>query len=110
MTVGWTKKPSLSSTTPPTTISVASFPRAERRPEVRRRVHSRRGRALLALVLERSANDRGRNGVDVRGRVRDDEVLAAGLADDARVVVVRRIRDVLPDRPPHPVEDTGRAG
>ncbi len=40
--------------------------------------------------------------------MRDDEVLAAGLADDARVVAVAR--DVLADRLPHPVEDGGRAG
>ena len=46
--------------------------------------------------------------VDVGGRVRDDEVLAAGLADDARVVAV--LLEVRGDRPPHAVEDRGRAG
>ena len=55
-------------------------------------VDARGGRALLALVLERAAHDRGRDRVDVGARVRDDEVLAARLADDARVVPV--VRDV----------------
>ena len=63
-------------------------PLAQRRPEVRGRVDARGRRALLALVLERAAHDRGRERVDVGRRVGDDEVLAAGLADDARVVAV----------------------
>ena len=54
-------------------------------PEALRHVRARRGGALLALVLERAAQDRGGDRVRVRGRVRDDEVLAAGLADEARV-------------------------
>ena len=81
---------------------------AELGPEVRRRVHPRGGRALLPLVLEGAADDRRRQLVDVGGRVRDDEVLAAGLADDARVVAV--LGDVRADRLPHRLEDRGRAG
>ena len=83
-------------------------PLAQRRPQVRRRVDARRGRALLALVLERAAHDRGRERVEVGRRVGDDEVLAAGLADDPRVVAVAA--DVLADRLPHAVEHGGRAG
>ena len=40
--------------------------------------------------------------------MRDDEVLAAGLADDARVVPI--VRDVRADRLPHSLEDRGGAG
>src|SRR5207253_7093476 len=65
-------------------------------------------RALLPLVLEGAADDRRRDGLDVRGGVGDDEVLAAGLADDARVVAVPT--DVLPDRLPDALEDGRRAG
>src|SRR5581483_7195735 len=76
--------------------------------EVRGREDPRRRRALLSLVLERAAHDGGRDGVDVRGRVRDDEVLAARLADDSRVVAVAL--EILRDRSPHAVEDGGRPG
>src|SRR6202008_730904 len=54
-------------------------------------------------------DDGGGERVDVRGRVRDDEVLAAGLADYARVVAVGAGGDVRADLLPHPVEHTGRA-
>ncbi len=40
--------------------------------------------------------------------MRDDEVLAARLADDARIVAV--VLDVGADGLPHPLEDGGRAG
>ena len=83
-------------------------PLAELRPEICRRIDPRGRRALLPLVLERAAHDRRRNRVDVRGRVGDDEVLAAGLADDPRVVAV--VADVRADRLPHRVEDARRAG
>ena len=53
-------------------------------------VGARRGRALLALVLVGAAHERGRERVGVGRRVREDEVLAAGLADDARVGAVAR--------------------
>src|SRR5215204_2403363 len=82
-------------------------PLPQLRPQVRRRVHPRGGGALLPLVLERAADDRGRQRVDVRGRMRDDEVLAARLADDARVVAVAI--HVLADRAPHAVEHGRRA-
>jgi hypothetical protein len=39
--------------------------------------------------------------------VDEDEVLAAGLAHDARVALV--LRDVLADGPPHALEDLGGA-
>src|SRR5581483_5241609 len=83
-------------------------PLPELGPEVRGREDPRRRRALLSLVLERAAHDGGRDGVDVRGRVRDDEVLAARLADDSRVVAVAL--EILRDRSPHAVEDGGRPG
>ena len=81
---------------------------AHLRPEARGHEDARRGGALLALVLEGAAEDRGRERLGVGARVRDDEVLAAGLADEPRVVAVAR--DVLADRLPHPLEDGGRAG
>ena len=77
-------------------------------PDRLRDVGARRGRALLALVLERAADQRRAQHVGVGRRVRDDEVLAAGLADDARVGAVRR--DVLADRAPQVLERRGRAG
>ena len=48
-------------------------------------VGPRCGRALLALELERAADQRGAHDVRVRRRVGEHEVLAAGLADDPRV-------------------------
>src|SRR5437763_7521854 len=83
-------------------------PVAQLGPEVRGREDARGGRAFLALVLERAADDRGRDRLHVRGWVRDDEVLAPGLADDARVVPVPV--DVRADLLPHRVEDSSRAG
>src|SRR5205814_4441237 len=80
---------------------------AEIGPEVRGCVDARGGRALLALVLERAADDRSRDRLHVRGRVGDDEVLATRLADDARVVAVRV--DVAAHGLPHRVEDARRA-
>ena len=80
----------------------------DRRPHALGCVDARGGRALLALVLEGAAQDRSRDGLGVRGRVRDDEVLAAGLADDARVAAIAG--DVLADRLPHALEDRRRAG
>src|SRR4029078_9915105 len=77
------------------------------RPQVRRSVDARGGRALLALVLEGAAQDCSGDRVDVRARVGDDEVLAAGLADDPRVVAVAV--DVLADGLPDRVEDLRRA-
>src|SRR5207302_9027444 len=81
---------------------------AHLRPDALRRVDPRGRGALLALVLEGTANDRGHERVDVGARMGDDEVLAARLPDDARIVAVAL--DVLADRLPHPLEDAGRAG
>ena len=81
---------------------------ADRGPHALGRVHARGRRALLALILEGAAQDRGRDRLGVRGRVRDDEVLAACLADDARIAPV--VGDVRADRLPHGLEDRGRAG
>ena len=58
----------------------------DRLPQRARHVGARGGRALLALVLERAADHRGAQHVGVGARVGEDEVLAAGLADEARVV------------------------
>src|SRR5205807_8144353 len=64
--------------------------------------------ALLPLVLERPANERRAQRVGVGGLVRDDEVLAAGLADEARIRAV--VADVLAHSAPHALEHLGRAG
>ena len=54
-------------------------------PDRPRDVDAARRRALLALVLEAAAHDRHGERLRVGRGVRDDEVLAARLADDARV-------------------------
>jgi hypothetical protein len=74
----------------------------------RSRVHSERGRALLALVLEGAADHRGAQHLQVGGGVGDDEVLAAGLPDDPRVGAV--VGDVGADGAPQVLEDRRRAG
>jgi hypothetical protein len=51
-----------------------------------RDVRAAGGRALLALVLERAAHQRDRDLARIGARMREDEVLAAGLADEARVL------------------------
>ena len=77
-------------------------------PQARGHVDARGGRALLALVLEAAANHRGGQLPRVGGGVGDDEVLAARLAHDARVVAVRV--DVRADLAPQMLEHGGRAG
>ena len=81
---------------------------AQPRPDAARHVGARGGRALLPLVLERAADEGRPQHVEVGARVGDDEVLAAGLADDARVGAVAV--DVLADLAPELVEHRGRAG
>lgn len=60
------------------------------------------------MVLESTTDSLDRGRTNVRGRVHELPVLAAGLADDAgvREVVVDVERNVLPER----LEDVGRAG
>ncbi len=65
-------------------------------------------RAFLALVLEGAAGDGHREGLRIGRGMGDDEVLAPGLPDDARVRAVAA--HVLADGPPHRVEDLGGAG
>ena len=77
-------------------------------PQRLRDVDAARGRALLPLVFEAAAGDRDRHRGRIRRRMRDDEVLAAGLADQARIAAV--LVDVLADLLPHAVEDGGAAG
>ncbi|KAI3479488.1 hypothetical protein L1887_58446 [Cichorium endivia] len=71
-------------------------------------VQARERRALLALVLEGGADGLGDGGVDVGRLVDHVEVLAAGLADEARVaaVLVEVVADLLPEL----AEDVGGAG
>ncbi len=77
-------------------------------PERLRQVRAGGGRALLALVLERAADERGGYRGRVRARVHEHEVLAAGLAHHARVVPVPG--DVLAHGPPQVLEGRGRPG
>ena len=79
-------------------------------PDVRRDVEARCRGALLPLVLEGAAHDGGCDGLGVGGRVREDEVLPAGLADETWIAAVAPGRDGLPDGLPHAVEDRGRTG
>ena len=78
------------------------------RPHRLRHVGARGGRALLALELEGAADHRDPQHVGVGRGVGDDEVLAAGLADDPRVGAVRR--DVLADGAPQVLEGRRGAG
>ena len=81
---------------------------AHLRPHRLRDVGPRGGRALLALELEGAAQHRDPQHVGVGARVGDDEVLAAGLADDPRVGAVAG--DVLADGAPQVLEGRRRAG
>lgn len=79
-------------------------------PDGRRHVEARGGAALLALVLERAA-DGVEDGVFNVGRRMDQvEVLAARLADDARVGFVSALGDAGADLPVQLAEDGRAAG
>ncbi len=67
-----------------------------------------RRRALLPLVLEGAPDQRDNERVRIGAGVGHDEVLAAGLADQSRVVTVAV--DPLGDRPPHRTEGGRRSG
>ena len=69
-------------------------------------IHAAGRRALLALVFEGAAHRGHRHLLRIGRGVHDDEVLAAGFADEARIVAVTR--DVVAHSPPHALED-GRA-
>src|SRR5699024_5627470 len=77
-------------------------------PDRGRDVRAGRRGALLALVLEGAARQRGLEDGAVGARVGDDEVLAAGLADEARVGAV--LLDVGADRLPQVLEGLGGTG
>ena len=62
----------------------------------------RRGRALLPLVVERAADQRGAQHVGPRRRMSQHEVLAAGLTDQPRIGVVAV--DVRADLAPQVLE------
>ena len=70
-------------------------------------VGARGGRALLALELEGAAQQRHGQGLRLGAGMREDEVLAAGLAHQARIALVPL--DVGAHGLPHPLEDRGRA-
>ena len=82
-------------------------PVPESGPQAARDEEARRGGALLSLVLERPADDRRRERVRIRARMGEDEVLAACLADDPRIVAIPL--QAAGDRPPHAVEHRCRA-
>ena len=68
----------------------------------------RRRRALLALVVERAANQRGAQYIRPRRAVREHEVFAAGLAHQSRVALV--VLDVGADLLPQSLEGRRRSG
>ena len=72
-------------------------------PERLRNVNAARRGALLSLILESAPRNGDRNLLRVRRWVRDDEILAARFADDARIRPVAA--GVLADLSPHAVED-----
>ena len=78
------------------------------RPDARGNERARAGGALLALELERAADDRRREWLDIGSIVGEDEVLAARLADKAGIVGIGC--DILADLLPHALENGGRAG
>ena len=64
--------------------------------------------AFLSLELEGAADDAGDHFVHIGGAVRDDEVLATGLADNARVGLV--LGNVLANGLPQVAEHAGGPG
>ena len=60
-----------------------------------------------ALVLERAAHERDGERVGLGGRMCEDEILAAGFADETRIRFVAR--DALADAAPDRLEDRRRA-
>ncbi len=83
-------------------------PFAQCRPQAPGRIETRGCRALLALELVGTAHAGDGEGVEVRRGVGEDEVLPAGLADNAGIVAIGA--DVLPDSAPDVLEGAGRAG
>ena len=71
-------------------------------------VHSRKGRALLALIFESSACNCGSEGVEVGGCVGDEEVFSACFADDARIGFV--FVYIVSNGFPHGLEDFCASG
>ena len=68
-------------------------------------VCARSGTALLALELESTTNGLDRGVADIRGLVNQVEVLATGLANNARVATVLAIRHTLGDLAVQHTED-----
>ena len=65
-------------------------------------------RTFLPLVFEGAADERRSERADVRALMREDEILAAGLADQTGVAAV--IFNVIADQLPDFTEDFGRTG
>src|SRR5207237_6122923 len=72
-----------------------------------RNVRTGGGGALLTLVLERAADQRGAQPVRIRRLMCHHEVLATRLPDQARISAVTV--DVLADLAPHVLKHFGRA-
>ena len=79
-------------------------------PEGGRDVGPGGGAAFLTLVFEGAADGVDDGVVRVRARVDEVEVLAAGLAHDARVASVRAVGDFVGDGAVEAAEDGGAAG
>ena len=78
------------------------------RPQTLGYIHTRCRRALLALELERAAECRGCHSLHIGRRMHEDEVLAAGLAHEARIAHV--LAQILACLPPEAVERARAAG
>src|SRR5205807_2923346 len=77
-------------------------------PERGRHEGPRGRRALLALIFEGAPRQRRHERWHIGRGVSEDEILAAGLADDPRIGTVAP--DIPSDRLPHALEGRGRYG
>ena len=78
------------------------------RPNALRDKDAGASRALLALILKRTADNRCAKRIDISCVVREDKVLTAGLTYQSRVAMI--VCDIFADALPDTLEYTGGAG